>query len=233
MTSRRARAALTIGIAFALVACDTGSRIPGLGGSQNDVSFRIVNTTGTALDLTSSGQPLGGSGHVNAGTSSACIRIDPSTTTAVGLREAGAPSDVGGFVPALVPRASYTVVAYTSDVGTTQALTLSDAFVPTSGLAGLRIVDVAPGLGSLDVYVTPQGGALAGPSTASVGYGGDTGYFDANPGTSQVRFTRATTTTLVFDAGAITVAPGQLSTLVLAQPGGAAAAPVSVLVPAC
>ena len=92
------------------------------------------------------------------------------------------------------------IVAFTSEVGTTRAITLSDDFVPTSGLAGLRVVDVAPGLGSLDVYVTPPGAPLGIPSTASIGFGGTTGFFDANPGTSQVRFTVATTPTLVLDA---------------------------------
>jgi hypothetical protein len=38
---------------------------------------------------------------------------------------------------------------------------------------------------------------------------------------------------LAFDAGQITLAPGQNSTLVLAQPAGASSAPVTMLVPGC
>jgi hypothetical protein len=215
-----------------LAGCDTGSRIPGLGGSVNDALLRIVNETGTTLDLTSNGQAVGGSGHVTAGTTSACIRVDPATAT-LGLREAGAVSDIGSFAPTLASRTSYTVIAFVSDAGTVQTFTLADEFIPTSGLAGLRIVDVAPGLGSLDAYITPRNGPLDVPSTASIGYGSNTGFFDVNPGTSQVRFTRATTTTIVFDAGTINLLPGQLSTFVLSQPGGAAATPVATLVPAC
>lgn len=231
MTSPRALtfAALTLA---AVLGCDSGTRIPGLGGSANSALLRIVNAADVAVDLTSNGVAVGGGGHVLPGDHSACLRIDPATTT-LGLRAAGAASDVPGFLSSLATNATYTVVVFTSDLGTARALTLSDDFTPTSGLSGLRIADVAPALGTLDVYVTPPGEPLVVPSTASIGFGGNTGFFDANPGTSQVRFTVATTLTLVLDAGVITLVPGQRSTMVLAQPAGAAAAPVATLIPAC
>lgn len=232
MISRSALALATLAV-VTVAGCDTGSRIPGLGDSSNDVLFRVVNATTGAVDLTSNGQVVGSSGHVNAGTSSSCIRIDPTVTTTLGLREAGSVSDLLIVTPTLTPRAIYTVVAFTSDAGTTQALTLADEFTLGSGLAALRVVHVAPGLGSLDVYVTPRAGPLGVPSTASIGYGGNTGYFDVESGSSQVRFTVATTSTLVFDAGAITLRAGELATVVLAQPAGPAGAPTSLLVPAC
>lgn len=234
MTSRRTTVIASIALVASVVltACDVGSRIPGFGGSGNSALFRIVNATDVALDLTSNGTVVGGSGHVAAGTSSTCIRIEPGITT-LGLRESGAITDLPDFTPVITPGATYTVVAFTSDLGAIRTLTLSDDFVPTSGLAGLRIVDVAPGLGTLDVFVTPPGEPLGTPSTASIGFGGTTGFFDANPATSQVRFTIATTPTLVLDAGSITLVPGQRATMVLAQPGGAAAAAVTSLVPAC
>lgn len=228
----KSRLALALAALVVLAGCDTGSRIPGLGGGADDALLRIVNATGATLDLTSNGQAVGGSGHVTGGTTSACIRVDPATST-LGLREAGAVSDVGGFAPTIASRTSYTVIAFLSDAGAIQTFTFADEFIPTSGLAGLRIVDVAPGLGSLDVYITPRNGPLDVPSTASIGYGSNTGFFDVDPGTSQVRFTLATTHTLVFDAGTMNLLPGQLATLVLSQPGGAAGAPVATLVPAC
>jgi len=232
MTSRRTFALAAFVLATA-IGCDFGSRTSGVGGGTDDVLFRIVNTTGVALDLTSNGQVMGGDGHVTPGTTSACIRIDPTSTTTVGLREAGAVSDVGSFAPTLTPRASFTVVAFISDAGFVSTFTLPNEYLPTNGLAGFRVVDVAPGLGTLDVYVTPRSGPLDVPSTASIGFGSNTGYFDINPGSNQVRFTVATTSTLVFDAGSITLVPGQLSTMVLSQPGGASATPVATLVPAC
>ena len=230
MTSRRV---LVLVLALvAAIGCDMGSKIPGVGGGSNDILLRIVNATDVTLDLTSNGQVVGGSGHVTPGTTSACIRIDPSTTT-LGLREAGAVSDIGSFVPTLTPRTSYTVIPFISDDGSIQTFTLTDAYVPTSGLAGLRVVHVAPGLGSLDVYVTPREGPLGVPSAGNIGFGNNTDFFDVNPGTNTVRFTTATTSTVVFDAGPITLLPGSLSTLLLSQPGGAAATPISTLVPAC
>jgi hypothetical protein len=232
MTARRTLAFVALVLAPAM-ACDVGSNTSGIGSGTNDVVLRIVNTTGVALDLTSNGQFVGGDGHVTPGTTSACIRIDPATTTALGLREAGAVSDVGSFAPTLTPKASYTVVAFISAAGSVSTFTLPNEYIPTTGLAGFRVVDVAPGLGTLDVYVTPRSGPLDAPSTASIGFGGNTGFFDINPGSSQVRFTVATTRTLVFDAGAITLFSGQLSTMVLSQPGGASGTPVATLVPAC
>lgn len=232
MTSRRTVALVALVLASAM-GCDVGSRIPGVGGSSNNVVFRIANTTGVALDFTSNGQVVGGSGHVIPGATSACIAIDPATTSTVGLREAGAVSDIASFAPTLTPRASYTVVAFVSDAGSVSALTLPNEYIPTDPSAGFRIVHVAPGLGTLDVYVTPRSGPLDAPSTASIGFAGNTGFFDVNAGSSQVRFTVATTRTLVFDAGTITLVPGQLSTMVLSQPDGAAGAPISTLVPLC
>jgi len=225
--------ALAAAAFVALTGCDVGSRIPGVGGSENAARLRIVNASGVAVDLTSNGQIVGGSGHVNAGATSSCITLDPATTTTVGLRLAGAVSDMGGFTGPLTANVAYTVVVFTSDAGTTNALTLTDEFTPTSGLAGFRIVDVAPGLGTLDVYVTPHSGPLGVPSTASIGYGGNTGFFDVNPGPSQVRFTVATTQTLVFDAGSVSLVASGRSTMVLAQPGGTDATPVATLVSGC
>lgn len=234
MTTRSAFAVATIALValVALTACDTGTLIPGLAGSTNDAMLRIINTTNEAVDLTTNGHATGGSGHVAARTVSSCIRVDPATTT-IGMRVSGATADLPDFIPTLLAGGRYTAVAYTSDDTTTHTLTLSDAFVPTSGLAALRVVHVAPTLGPLDVYVTPPGAPLDIPSTASVGFGGNTGYFDANPGSSQVRFTIATTPTLVFDAGTITLTPGQLDNLVLAQPGGPAGAAMTMLAPSC
>lgn len=231
MTSRYtvALAALAL-VGFA--GCDVGTSTLGFGGSANSALLRIVNTSDVAIDLVTNGIAVGGGGHVAPRSSSSCLRIDPGAA-AVRLRETGALADLGDFAPSLAPNATYTVVAFTSDVGTTRTVTLADDFVPTSGLAGLRVVDVAPGLGTLDVYVTPPGEPLGTPSTASIGFGGNTGFFDTNPGTSEVRFTVATTPTLVLDAGPVTLAPGQRATMVLAQPAGAGAAPVVSLVPAC
>ncbi len=217
---------------ISLAACDSGTRIPGLAGSENSAVIRIVNTTTGAVDLTSNGQVVGGTGHVNAGTTSACINIDPATTT-LGLREQGATSDVTDFAPALTPQVHYTVVVYPSVLGTTKALSLPDQFTPTSGLSALRVVHVAPALGSVDVYVTPAGAALGIPSAIGIGYGGNTGFFDANPGSSQVRFTTTASTVLAFDAGPVTLSPGQLYTMVLSSANSAFAQPVATLVPSC
>lgn len=231
MTSRRSFAFAAL-VLMAATGCDFGSRTSGVGGGTNDALLRIVNATGTAFDLTSGGQVVGGSGHVTAGTTGDCMHVDPAGP-ALGLREAGAVSDLGSFAPTIAPRTSYTVLVYISDTGSPQTFTLVDAFTPTSGLSGLRIVDVAPGLGSLDAYITPRNGPLDVPSSASIGFGSNTGFFDVNPGTSQVRFTTATTSTIVFDAGTINLLPGELATLVLSQPGGAAGTPVAKLIPAC
>ena len=231
MTTRSAFAVATIALA-SLAACDSGTLTLGLAGSTNDAVLRIINTTNGPVDLTTNGVANGGSGHVVARTSSGCIRIDPATTT-VGMRVPGATVDIAGFTPTFVAGGRYTAVAFTSDDTTTHALTLSDDFSPTNGFAALRVVHVAPTLGTLDVYVTAPGAPLTVPSTASVGFGGNTGYFDANPGGNQVRFTVATTPTLVLDAGTITLTSGLLTNFVLAQPGGPGGAAMTMLAPAC
>lgn len=234
MTTRSAIATFALAtIALAtLAACDAGSLIPGLAGSTNDAVLRIINTTNGAVDLTANGRATGGSGHVEARTVSACIRVDPATTS-IGLRASRDSASIPDVTPALASGGRYTIVAYTANDTTTQAVTLSDAFVPASGFAALRVLHVAPTLGSLDVYVTAPGAPLDIPSSASVGFGGNTGYITTPPGSNQVRFNLTTTSTLVFDAGTVTLLTGQLANLVLAQPGGPDGAAVSTFAPAC
>ena len=230
--SRRARAIATLAAiaAFAAAGCDQGTRIVGLAGG-NAASVRFVNATRSPLDLTADGRTFTTGGHLTTGTSSGCVPVDPNVS--VGIRLEGEPFDVPGFAPAFLAGQGFTVIVFDGGTGTTQVVTMSDAFTPTSGLSGLRVFDAAPGIGSLDVYVTAPGDPLTMPSTASLGFGGGTPFFDVNPGTSQVRFAVATTPVLAFDAGQIVLIPGARATLVLAPAAAGASTPAVMLLPAC
>jgi hypothetical protein len=230
MPSRHPIALATL-VLVALAGCDQGSGIVGLGGS-NGAAVRFVNATGTPVDLTANGQVIGGSGHVAAGAFTSCLQVNPATVV-LGIRPSGQPTDLPGFAPTFLVGQGYTVIVFEGETGTTQAVAMSDAFTPTSGLGGLRVFDAAPGTGSLDVYVTAPGEPLTVPSTASIGFGGGTPFFDVNPGTSQVRFTVATTPVLFFDAGQVTLLPGSRTTLVLAPPAAGASQPSVLLLPGC
>jgi hypothetical protein len=222
--------ALVVLAALAVAGCDQGTRVAGLVGG-NAASVRFVNATGSPLDLTANGQTFTAGGHVPAGTSSGCLPV--TSTVNVGIRLTGESSDVPGFAPAFVAGQGHTVIVFAGGTGTIRVVTMSDEFTPTSGLSGLRVFDAAPGTGSLDVYVTAPGEPLSVPSTASLGFGGGTPFFDVNPGTSQVRFTVATTPVLAFDAGQIVLTPGARATLVLAPAAAGASTPTVMLLPAC
>jgi hypothetical protein len=231
--SRRLRTLAAFSAVAALAAaggCDQGTRIVGVVGG-NAASVRFVNATSSPLDLTADGRAFTTGGHLPAGTSSVCLPV--RTDVSIGIRLVGAPSDVPGFAPVFVAGQGHTVIIFAGGTGTTQTVTLSDEFTPTSGLSGLRVFDAAPGTGSLDVFVTAPGDPLTAPSTASIGFGGGTPFFDVNPGTSQVRFTVATTPVLAFDAGQIVLTAGARATLVLTPAAAGASTPTVMLLPAC
>ena len=229
MSSRRRIVLVTLAF-VALTGCDQGSRIIGLGGSGG-ATVRFVNATTVALDLTANGQVVGGNGRIPAGTSTSCLPVDPTNTT-VGIRQFNGTTDIPGFTPTFTVGRTYTVVVFSGGTGATQTVTMLDAFIPHSGLSGLRIFDAASATGPLDVYVTAPGAPLSVPSSASIGFAGSTGFFEVNPGANQVRFTVATTPIPAFDAGTITLVPGQSSTLVLVPVAGSFI-PTAVLLPAC
>jgi hypothetical protein len=96
---------------------------------------------------------------------------------------------------------------------------------PDSGDFKLRIVQVSPGAGVVDVYVTAPSSSITNiPATfRNLSYQTAETYLQLTAGSYEVRFTNAGTKTVIADTAAFTPAVGDIDTVALADsPGGGA-----------
>lgn len=88
--------------------------------------------------------------------------------------------------------------------------------VPPGGNVGLRIVNVAPSAGTVDVYITGSDTTLATPVATNVPFEGVMAYQNAIAGPQlRLRVTAAGTKTVLLDVDASALSPGQVRTIVV------------------
>ena len=124
-------------------------------GSSSNANVRLANATLThaSLDLliNSSSSVTGVaadtiSNYASPSSGSETLQVNDSTSSTA----------LATTVPTLASGLHYALVAYESG-GAVQTVVLSEDFVaPTSGTAQLRVYNVAPDSGKLDVYITPH-----------------------------------------------------------------------------
>lgn len=222
---------LALLFAAALSACDTGVTSTGLAGG-NAATVRVVNATATSLDVASSGSVAAGNANLAFGAPSTCTTTD-ATTPNLTVRNSGSATALAGFSPAFAAGSKYIVLAYDAN-GVTQFITFATStFTPGSGKGGLKVVDVAPGTGNFDVYVTAPGAALGAVSATSLSSGGSTNFFSVDAGTQQVRLTNSGTQTVAFIAGSQSFTAGRNYVLVIAPPATGTTELRSFLVGSC
>lgn len=173
------------------VAAAAGIALTGCGSSSDSsssVSLRVANATltHTSLDLL-----------VNAAVAVSATAADAvsayaspaSGSNTLQVNDAGGGTALATTVPTLTGGNHYTLLAYES-AGVVKTLMLGeDVTLPVSGVTTLRIYDVAPEAGPLDVYVTTSTcttsslsaiapttsfGTLTGPSAVSLTQGAGT-----------------------------------------------------------
>ena len=205
----------------ALAACGDD----GMGPTGNNATVRFVNATSVSLDIAEDGSVATGNGALSFGTESNCMSVR-ATDPELAVRQTGTSAPLAGFTPAFQAGGNYTVIAYPGAGGATQFATVSNAFTPSAGQAGLRVFNaVAPGT-SYDVYAGAAGATTVTVGANNVGYGSGSSYFNVAAGTAQqVRITNAGTQTLVLDVGMRTFILGQNVTLVLAPPAPGSTTP--------
>jgi hypothetical protein len=229
----RHNVALAVCITVALAACDTR---PSTGVAANsNATLRVVNATGSNLDLLSGGSVSSGGGNVPFGGSSSCIGVDAANSV-LSVRATGATTALPGFAPTLATGGNYAIIAFPGSTNAIQFVTLTtNSFVPdgTLGQSGLAVFNAMAGNGPFDVYVTPPGAALGTPVATSVSFGTASSFFSIPSGTSQVRLTTAGMQTIVLDAGAHTFSPGRNEVLVIAPALPGSSTLRSFFTPAC
>jgi len=111
---------------------------------------------------------------------------------------------------------TYTAVAdnYPQDFGVT--LYVDNNSVPTSGNFNLRIINSAPGLGTVDVYVVVPGTDLnsTSPKVEGLAFQGASAYLPMSAGTYEVYFTLAGQKKAYIDSGPLVFSATQVRTIV-------------------
>jgi hypothetical protein len=129
-----------------------------------------------------------------------------NTTNTFTVSVAGATGSLISATYDLAGEAPYTLIPYGTREAPQVLMLLDTAVTPGSGRFQMRFANVAPGNGTVDVYVTAPGVAIDNLSANffAVGYGGVTGYGGFAAGTYQIRATLTGTKTVVYDSGART-----------------------------
>ncbi len=97
---------------------------------------------------------------------------------------------------------SYTYVVYGPIVSATAILINENNFpTPNSGAFNFRVINVAAGIGPVDVYLTPLGTDLntTSPTVSNVGLGAIGSFVNVNAGTLELRATATGTKNVIYD----------------------------------
>lgn len=134
-----------------------GVVLSGCGGKGNDsagnASLRVVNATAThaSIDLLVNGTV---SASATASDAVSTYASPSSGSVTLQINDAGVGTALATSVPTLTGGNHYTVVAYESGATVKTVILNEDFATPAAGVATLRLVDVAPEAGKLDVYAT-------------------------------------------------------------------------------
>jgi hypothetical protein len=205
------------------------------GDTLSNARVRIANATATSFDVASNGVVFAGNAGIGFGLSSNCTPTN-ALTPGLSVRVAGTLTPVPGLATSYQSGVSYTVIAYSNAVGTTQFATAADLFTPLAGQSALRVFNAGATGTSYDVYVTDPGESLAAaaPTFNNVTGGTFTTFANVSAGTlRQMRITNAGFKTLLLDIGSTALIAGQNLTLVIAPPAAGASTLRSFFVTGC
>lgn len=203
-----------LGCALLLAAC-------GGGADRTKARVRLVNASAYAgLDLTVDDTRRFSA--VAYGGSAEFVEVSPSNTVS-SISSAGSATSLLSFTPTLAKNKAYSVLAYGAQGSLAQVLLDENSNEPDTGKTLLRVVNAAPDAGSLDVYVTASGDALATsvPLQSAAAKGSVGSYSTVNSATWRVRVTAAgSKDDLRLDLPAVVLASKQVATLVLTPGSG-------------
>lgn len=109
--------------------------------------------------------------------------------------------------------ANSTLVMYGKRASIVSALLVDDTTDPSSGHFKIRVSDLSPDVGAVDIYVTSGDITASAPTVASIGYGSTTDYVELVPGTYRFVYTTAGTKDILFQSQAQSIAAGAKLTL--------------------
>jgi len=193
MNSRYVVAFLSCLLAFVLAACSHS----GGGGSTN---MRIVNVIPDAPAIS-----------VSVGGNTAVSNLPfQGLTNYIGVSSGSQEIKVtanGGASNAIdqtlnLPSSQITYIVFNPVASATALLVVdSNLTAPTTGTFGFRVINVAAGIGLVDVYLTPPGTDLnaTSPTVSAASFGGVSALQNPNPGSLELRVTPAGTKQVIYD----------------------------------
>lgn len=185
------------------------------GSSNSNAQLRVMNASAgeSSINVTvnsttiSSGLGYGtASSYTGVSSGSPTLEIVPNGSTTAIINQS----------ISLSSGATYTVLAdnYSSDIGLTIFTDTNTA--PSSGNFNLRVINAAPGLGTVDVYVVSPGTNLntVTPSLTALAFEGASTYLSLASGSYEIYFTLTGQKLAYVDSGPQTFNAGQIRTLV-------------------
>jgi hypothetical protein len=197
MNSRRVLTILLCLLSLALVSCSSKN------GGGGDAKIRVVNVIPDAAAISlqlDKDPPLvnalafqGLTQYLSAGTGSREFKVSANSGTTFAIDTT---LSIGAN--------NYSYIVY-GPVASAQSVLVveSGLTVPNSGTFNFRVINVAAGIGAVDVYLTPAGADLnsTSPNIANIAIGNISGLVPVNTGSYELRVTAAGTKDVIYDTG--------------------------------
>ena len=201
MIFRRVLCVLLCLCSVALVACDSGN---GVGALPILTRVRVMNLIPNAPGITvtlDTDAPI----VTNMGFQQVTqyLQVQPGTREFKVSVDGGATTLIDSTLP-LATGVDYTFFAF-GPVEAANSLLLLDVNLPTpnGGMFSFRSIDLASGVGPIDIYITPFGADISAtaPVIAGATFGGTTIFVPVPSGDLQVRVTPRGTKEIIYDSG--------------------------------
>lgn len=198
--------------------------IAGSCGGGGSTRIRMMNAVPDQSNLALLIDGTSVDGSVAYGTSTGYMKVS-SGSRHVQIEPTGATNVIIDQNIPIASATDSTIIAANFSASPASALVLTDDnSAPASGDFKLRIVNVAPSLGAVDVYVVAPGTDLNTVSATvnDLAFGGSTGYQSLSAGAYEIELTNVGEKFPVIDTGSQTFVSGQVRTFVglNAQGGG-------------
>lgn len=152
---------------------------------------------------------------VTSGAASSYATITPGTSK-FSLERTGSGTPSAQTTLTLSSGVDYTLVAYTSGQQMQVMPLVDNEVAPSSGDGKIRIMNLSPDAGSVNVYMGVAGSSVSAASTLASYVTGTTSYFEVTQGTYHIWITGAIDQTdLRLDIPSVTISDQQVMTLVL------------------
>ena len=207
--------ALLPALSFGLTGCGGGE-------DRSKAQLRLLNATSgyAALDLRVDDELL--QTNVAYGSTASYVDVDPSATDTE-VSRAGATTALITTTPTLREGDRYTLVAYGAEGAPASVLLGDNTNDPDSGQAFVRVLNAAPQVGAVDVYLTTADAALSDAEAlqSAAAAGTVTGFSTVTAGTWRLRITAAgDRDDLRLDVSGVVLASRQILTLVVTPGAG-------------